>query len=324
MAHTSIFSGIQPTGALHLGNYLGAIKQWVELQHEYASLFCIVDYHALTVPYDPRKLPDRVGELALDLLSCGLDPKKATIFVQSHVQEHTELGWIFNTLTPLGELERMTQFKDKSQQHKETVNAGLFTYPVLQAADVLLYKANIVPVGEDQVQHVELARVIARKFNKTFGATFPEPKPLLTKQARVMSLVDPTKKMSKSLGDKHYVALSDAPETIRKKVRSAVTDTRGGSKAPGVANLLEILSALDENVAKGFALEHKKGTLKYSDLKDVVANTIISRLAPIRERRHQLESERERIGDMLIEGAKRAQKIARETMREVREKIGVR
>lgn len=324
MTHQTIFSGIQPTGALHLGNYLGAIKQWTELQHEHESLFCIVDYHALTVPYDPKKLPERIRELALDLLSCGVDPEKATLFVQSHVPEHAELGWIFNTITPLGELERMTQFKDKSKQHKEHINAGLFTYPVLQAADVLLYKAHMVPVGEDQVQHVELMRIIARKFNKIFGKTFPEPKPLLTKQARIMSLADPSKKMSKSLGEKHHIALSDSPQTIKKKVQSAVTDTAGGSKAPGVANLLGILEALDESIAKGFALEHKKGALKYSALKDVVANTIVSHLAPIQERRAALEKERERIGEILIAGAKIAQKIAQKTMSEVREKIGVR
>ncbi len=320
-----IFSGIQPTGALHLGNYLGAIKQWVDLQNEHESIFCIVDYHAMTIEYDPGKLPERISELALDLLACGIDTDKAILFVQSQVPEHTELGWIFNTITPMAELERMTQYKDKSQQNKQNINAGLFTYPVLQAADVLLYKANLVPVGEDQVQHVELMRVIAKKFNKVFGTLFPEPKPLLTKQARVMSLSDPAKKMSKSLGDKHYIALSDSDDVIKKKVRSAVTDTHGGSRSPGVENLFGILEALGgESLAKELKSRHKKGSLQYSDLKDVVANTIASYLAPIRERRKELEKERERVGEILIDGAARAQKIAQDTMREVREKIGVR
>ncbi len=320
-----IFSGIQPTGALHLGNYLGAIKQWVDLQHEHVAMFCIVDYHALTIEYDPKKLPDRISELALDLLACGIDPDKATLFVQSQVPEHAELAWIFNTITPIAELERMTQYKDKSKQHKDNVNAGLFTYPILQAADVLLYKANLVPVGEDQVQHVELMRAIARKFNKTFGKLFPEPKPLLTKQARVMSLADPTKKMSKSLGDKHYIALTNSPNVIKKKVRAAVTATSGGEKSPGVENLFGILEALaGEDLVRELKSQHKKGALQYSDLKDVVANTIISHLKPIRERRAKLEKERERVGEILIAGAERAQKQARATMEKVRKKIGVR
>ncbi|OJI06794.1 tryptophan--tRNA ligase [bacterium CG10_46_32] len=320
-----IFSGIQPTGSLHLGNYLGAIKQWTKLQHEHESIFCIVDYHAITVAYDPKKLPGRISDVALDLLACGIDPSKSTLFVQSQVPEHTELGWIFNTLTPIAELERMTQYKDKSKQHKENINAGLFTYPVLQAADVLLYKANLIPVGEDQVQHVELMRVIAKKFNKTFGKLFPEPKPLLTEQARVMSLADPAKKMSKSLGEKHYIALADSDEVIKKKVRSAVTATSHGDTSPGVENLFAILEALGgEALVKELKAQHKKGSLQYSELKDVVANTIISHLSPIRERRAELEKERERVGEILIEGAKTAQKIARDTMEEVRKKIGVR
>ncbi|MEK7189265.1 MAG: tryptophan--tRNA ligase, partial [Patescibacteria group bacterium] len=207
----------------------------------------------------------------------------------------------------------------------DNINAGLFTYPVLQAADVLLYKANTVPVGEDQVQHVELMRVIARKFNKTFGKTFPEPKPLLTENARVMSLADPAKKMSKSLGDKHYIALSDSDEVIKKKVRAAVTATSGGDKSAGVENLFAILEALGgDKLADELKRQHKKGSLQYSELKDVVANTIISHLAPIRERRKEMEQERERVGEILIQGAERAQKIAQQTISEVREKIGVR
>ncbi len=320
-----IFSGIQPTGQLHLGNYLGAVKQWAELQHQYSSMFCIVDYHALTVPYAPKELPKKIIDLALDLLAAGLDPDKSTIFIQSHVPEHTELGWIFNTITPLGELERMTQFKEKSSQHKQNVNAGLFTYPVLQAADVLLYKADTVPVGEDQVQHIELMRVIARKFNAAFGKTFPEPKPLLTKTPRIMSLVEPESKMSKSKGAKHYIALTDSAATIRAKVKSAVTDTGGGSKAAGVTNLLTLLSEFGKKAqVDNLAQDHNHGTLKYSVLKEVVAEAIIQHLEPMQAKRASLAKDKNKIAGILLNGAERASAIAQKTMEEVRKKVGVR
>ena len=321
----TIFSGMQPTGALHLGNYLGALKQWVELQDKYPCIFCIVDYHAITIPYQPREMEKRIAELALDFLSAGLDPAKAIIFVQSQIPEHTELAWIFNTLTPLGELERMTQFKEKSSQHKQSVNAGLFTYPVLQAADILLYKANLIPVGEDQIQHVELTRDIARKFNSTFKKIFPEPKPLLTKSPRIMSLADPSKKMSKSLGDKHYIALADSETAIRAKVKSAVTATSGGDAAPGVENLFLIIESLDQDgVTSELRGQQKKGALKYSDLKDIAANVIISHLRPFQARRAALAADRSKVGEILIEGALKARQIAEKTMAEVRDKIGVR
>ena len=316
---------MQPTGALHLGNYLGALKQWVELQDKYPCIFCVVDYHAITIPYQPKEMEKRIAELALDFLAAGLDPDKSIIFVQSQVPQCTELAWIFNTITPLGELERMTQFKEKSAQHKQNVNAGLFTYPVLQAADILLYKANLVPVGEDQVQHIELARDIARKFNSTFAKIFPEPKPLLTKTPRVMSLADPSKKMSKSLGEKHYIALTDSEATIRAKVKSAVTDTSGGSKAPGVENLFTIIESLDQDGITGeLRSQQKKGTLKYSDLKDTTANVIISHLRPFQTRRAELAADRSKVGEILIEGASKARQIAAKTIAEVRDKIGVR
>jgi len=315
---------MQPTGSLHLGNYLGALKQWVDLQETHSCIFCIVDYHAMTIEYNARQMRERIVELALDWLSAGLDPSKSIIFIQSQVPEHTELAWIFNTITPLGELERMTQFKEKSAQHRKNVNAGLFTYPILQAADILLYKADRVPVGEDQVQHVELTRDIAKAFNRRFGKTLPEPKPILTKAARIMSPTEPTKKMSKSLGEKHYIALTDSADTVKKKIRSAVTDTSAGADSPGVKNLFAILEAFDQDAAKGFTMEHKKGTLKYSDLKDVVANTIIGHLKPIQEKRKELESRADEVADILIAGSEQAQKIAKKTMEEVREKIGVR
>lgn len=316
---------MQPTGALHIGNYLGALKQWVDLQHEYNSIFCIVDYHALTIAFEPKALRQRIIDLALDWLSAGIDPAKSIVFVQSHVAEHTELAWIFNSLTPLGELERMTQFKEKSSQHKQNINAGLFTYPILQAADILLYKANTVPVGEDQVQHIELTRDIAHKFNNTFGKTFPEAKPLLTRTPRVMSLVEPEAKMSKSKGDKHYIALTDSPSIIRAKVKSAVTDTAGGSKAAGVANLLTLLAEFGAKATvDNMAQDHKNGTLKYSVLKEVVAEAIIKHLEPIQERRASLAKDKDKITGILLDGAERASAIAQKTMEEVRKKIGVR
>lgn len=325
MSKNTIFSGMQPTGALHIGNYLGALKQWVDLQHEYHSIFCIVDYHALTIAYEPKALRQRIIDLALDWLGAGIDPAESIVFVQSHVAEHTELAWIFNSLTPLGELERMTQFKEKSSQHKQNINAGLFTYPILQAADILLYKANTVPVGEDQVQHIELTRDIARKFNNAFGKTFPEAKPLLTRTPRVMSLVEPEAKMSKSKGDKHYIALTDSPSAIRAKVKSAVTDTAGGSKAAGVINLLALLSEFGAKATvENMAADHKNGTLKYSVLKEVVAEAIIKHLEPMQAKRASLAKDKDKIAGILLNGAERASAIAQKTMEEVRKKIGVR
>src|SRR5438067_2437250 len=207
-ARARVFSGIQPTGAIHVGNYVGAVRNWVRLQELHESFFCIVDYHAIAAPYDAAELPARIFDAALDILAAGVNPERCTFFVQSHVPEHTELCWVFNSLASMGQLERMTQFKEKSEQFRENNNAGLFTYHVLQAADILLYKAAIVPVGEDQVQHLELTREIARRFNNHFGDSFPEPQPALTKAARIMALNEPTKKMSKSLAGS-FVSLSD-------------------------------------------------------------------------------------------------------------------
>ncbi len=230
-----IFSGIQPSGALHIGNYLGAVKNWVELQHKYESLFCIVDYHAITVPYDPASLPARTRDMAVSLLAAGVDPSKCTLFVQSMVPEHTELAWILNTVTPLGELERQTQFKEKSGK-EESIPAGLLNYPVLQAADILLYRADLVPVGEDQVQHLELSREIARRWNARFGGAngggtvdgeagfFPEPKPLLTPTRRIMGL-DGQAKMSKSLGN--TIDLLEESDAVWTKLRPAILPRRG-------------------------------------------------------------------------------------------------
>lgn len=333
--HNQIFSAMQPTGLLHIGNYLGALKNWADLQNsgKYECIFGIADLHAITIDYDPKQMNSNITNLAIDYLSCGLDPNKSIIMVQSHVPEHTELAWIFNCITPISELERMTQYKDKARQHRHNVNVGLFDYPVLQAADILLYKADTVPVGEDQTQHVEFSRIIARKFNNKFGKVFPEPKALLTKSARLMSPIDPEKKMSKSLGPKHYIALADSPKDIKKKISSAVTDT-GPSQdknqslnqmSPGIKNLfgmLEVFAPL--GTYKELMGEYKKGTLKYIDLKSTLADAIIKHLKPIQQKRKELEHNRDKIGEVLIEGAEKCQKIAKKTMAEVREKIGIR
>ena len=216
-----ILSGIQPSGELHIGNYLGAIKNWVKLQNDSKNecWFFVADYHSITENYDPKEKPKEILNLTADLLSLGLNPEKSVIFQQSQIPGHADLTWIFNTLTPLGELERMTQYKDKAASQKQNINVGLFDYPVLMAADILIYKSEAVPVGEDQVQHLELTREIARRFNDKFGKVFPEPKPLLTESARIMSLIDPAKKMSKSGGEKSYIAISDSPEVIKEKIK---------------------------------------------------------------------------------------------------------
>ena len=246
---TRVFSGIQPTGTLHIGNYFGAVRNWVSMQRELESIICIVDYHAITVDVDPATLRQASLDMAIDLIACGIDPDKTILFVQSDVPEHTELAWILGCVTSFGDLSRMTQFKDKSSK-EAFVSSGLFTYPVLQAADILLYLADGVPVGEDQVQHLELSRRIARRFNGRFGETFPEPQPVVgEKGARIMSLSDPTAKMSKSAGDAHYVGVMEEEASIRKKVRSAVTDMgleAGDAMSPGVANLFEILELTAE------------------------------------------------------------------------------
>ena len=326
MIHT-ILSGMRPSGDLHIGNYLGALKNWVALQNsgQYRSYFMIADLHAMSEKFDPRKLPERVKSLAIDYLACGLDPDKSTIFIQSHIWEQPYLNWIFATLIPIAELERMHQFKEKASEYQH-INAGLFTYPILQAADILIYKADTVPVGEDQVQHVELTRVIAKKFNNAFGMTFPEPKALLTPTPRVMSLTEPASKMSKSKGEKNYIALSDEPETIRKKIRSAVTDTQiKGEMSPGVKNLFTLLEAFTSNrkIYTDLLTSCTAGTLKYQDLKETLAEEIIKTLAPIQEKRANLEAHPEQLAEILAAGTEAARKVASATFQEVRAKTGL-
>ena len=330
-----IFSGMRPSGQLHIGNYLGALKNWVELQKKNSCIFGVVDYHAITTPFDVKTIKKDTINLVLDYLAAGIDPKKSIIIVQSHVPEHAELTWILSTLTPLGELERMTQFKEKAKQHKESVNAGLFCYPVLMAADILLYKADIVPVGEDQLQHVELARTLARKFNNKFGKTFPEPKAQLLKAgARIKSLTDPTKKMSKT-GDEG-IALTDSPETIRQKIKTAITDSGREIKydeknKPAISNLLTIyhlfsgksISDLEKKYhGKGPAFA-KASAGRYAELKKDLAEMIIKGLKPFQEKRKKLEKNPRLIEKILAQGQKRAQKIAQETIKEVKKKMGL-
>ena len=326
-----VFSGIQPTGVIHVGNYVGAIRQWAELQRDYESYFCIVDMHAITEPYEPSEFPQRVLDVAAANVAAGIDPAQSVLFVQSHVPGHCELMWLLNVITPAGQLERMTQYKEKARQFKKTgVMAGLLNYPVLQAADVLLYKASLVPVGEDQIQHVELMRDIAERFNKTFGDTFPLPEVRLTKGARIVSLTDPTKKMSKSIPGS-YIALVEDPEDIRKKVRSAVTDPGPpamGAKlddaSPGVANLFTLLEAFAPDRYPEFVDAYQAGTIRYSEMKQVLADAMVDRFAPVRQRYQQLTRNPDEVRDILADGARRARPVAQATMEEVRKKMGLR
>jgi tryptophanyl-tRNA synthetase len=323
---TRIFSGIQPTGDLHLGNYFGAVQNWVSLQDQHEEcIYCVVDYHAITGGIDAEDLPRRTLRLAGDLLACGIDPNRSILFVQSHVPQHTELAWVFSAFAAYGDLTRMTQFKDKSER-AGFVNMGIFAYPVLQAADILLYLADGVPVGEDQSQHLELTRGIARRFNQQVGEDlFPEVQTILSPGKRIMSLADPTSKMSKSLGDKHYVGLMEPAKRVGKKVRAAVTDTGGtptDELSPGVANLIGLLRlGGNSEQADEFERLAMAGDLLYGHLKVAVADHLVELLTPIRERREELSDDD--IRDVLRDGAARAEKIAAATMERVHRLIGV-
>lgn len=326
MAKTIIVSGIQPSGELHIGNYLGAIKNWLELQKKYTCFFFIADWHSLTEDFDPKQKKRQLFQLAVDLLALGLNPKKATLFMQSDVKEHAELAWILNCVTPIAELERMTQFKDKATRQEKNVNAGLFTYPILQAADILMYDAGKVPVGEDQVQHVEITRVIARKFNSRFGKTFTEPDTLLTKTARVKSLLEPEKKMSKSSGEGHYIGLRDAPDVIAKKIQRAVTDVgpKGDAMSAGVTNLFLFLQEFGTPIQyKKCIAAHKAGSLRYSELKPAVADAIADYFAPFRKRVAELEKSPAKVWKIYSGGARDAQKIAAKKIAVVRAHLGL-
>ena len=323
-----IFSGVQPTGNLHIGNYFGAIKQWIDLQHENDCLFCIVDLHAMTVPYDQEKLSALVLEKAIVYLAAGLDPEKVAIFVQSSVKEHTELAWLLNTITPLGELYRMTQYKEKSEKDKKNEHAGLLNYPILMAADILLYDTELVPVGEDQKQHVELARDIARRFNNKFGETFVLPKEKLAKGgARIMSIADPLKKMSKSDTNKDAsILLFDSEEDIRKKIKSAVTDTYktikyDKKKRPGISNLLDIYALVSETEINEVEKEMKGKS--YKEFKEELAQLLIEKLEPFRRKRAELLSREVYVREILKQGERKACSLAESKMSEVRRKMGI-
>ncbi len=322
-----IFSGIQPSGELHVGNYLGAVKNWVELQHSYDCIFCIVDYHAIIGAYEPDDLRRRTADMAVSLLAAGLDPDKCTVFVQSHVPEHTELAWILNTITPIGELERQTQFKDKAQR-QESVVAGLLNYPVLQAADILLYRADGVPVGEDQVQHLELSREIARKWNARFARGedfFPEPKPLLTATRRVMGL-DGQAKMSKSMGN--TVGLLEPFDAVWEKLRPAVTDPkrvrRTDPGTPEVCNIYHLHKAFNPpETVEHVATMCSTAGWGCIDCKKVLLEGMKRELGPIHERARELSAHPDRVRDALATGADRCRALARETMGYVRERMGL-
>ncbi len=327
MAKSVIFSGMQPTGPLHIGNYLGALKNWVSLQNsgKYDCYFCIVDYHTLSGDMTPEERRKNILLMASEFIAAGIDPKKSTIFVQSHIPEHTELAWVFNTVTPVAELERMTQFKDKSAKQSKNINAGLFDYPVLQAADILLYKGTHVPVGKDQVQHVELTRDIARWFNKRYKKYFPETKTLLTEVSKVMSLLDPEKKMSKSWGNNHVIDLADEPDVIVKKLKKAVTASEGGNSSAGVENLLRLLKHFaPAGKYDHFFVAEKDGSIRYGDLKKELASEIGMYFEDFRIRRAELMNGHDEVAVILADGAKRASEVAEETMRDVREIVGVR
>ncbi len=322
-----LVSGIQPTGKLHIGNYLGALKNFVDLQDsgEYRCHFFIADLHSMTEPFDPKDKRLQVLELCADYLAAGLDPAQSVLFVQSEVPAHSEFAWILNTITPVGELQRMTQFKDKSLRQEEHINAGLFTYPVLMAADILLYDARTVPVGDDQLQHLELTRTLVRKFNAKFGNTFVEPKGLLTRTPRVMSLKDPLKKMSKSQPD-GCIFLDDEPEAIKAKVSRAVTDSEttiayDPDRRPGLANLLEIYSALTHLEPKAVAAEFAGES--YAELKRALTSLVAEHFAGFRAKKKELLASPDTIAKIFAAGSKTAAATANATMAEIKRKTGL-
>ena len=334
-----IFSGMRPTGQLHIGNYLGAVKNWVELQKKTTRLarfaarrvggagciFAVVDYHGITTPFNPKRIHKDTMGVVLDYLAAGIDPKKSLIIIQSHIPEHTELAWILGSITPLSWLERIPTYKEKLRLHPKHKNLGLFAYPVLMAADILLYKAALVPVGEDQLPHIELTNDLARRFNKMFGNTFPPVKGIVIGTgARIMSLTNPLKKMSKT-GDES-IALSDSPAVIREKIKKAVTDSGKEikydlKKKPAISNLLTIYHLFSRKSVKDLEKQYKgKG---YAEFKKDLAGVIIKGLQPFQEQRKKLEKNPQLVKKILAEGEKKAQKIAKETMKEVKKKMGL-
>lgn len=326
-AKPRVLSGIQPSGRLTIGNYLGALKHWIKLQEDYDCYFALVDLHTITVRQDPAELRERCEEFLALYMACGLDPDRAVLFVQSHVGAHARLAWVLSCYTQMGELQRMTQFKDKAAKNADNINAGLFTYPVLMAADILLYDAALVPVGDDQKQHLELTRDVAQRFNNLYGEVFTIPEPMIPKVgARIMGLQTPTAKMSKSdKAETNAVYLLDPPDVAARKIRRAVTDSLGQiryrpDEQPGVANLLTMLSAISgEEIA---ALEERFAGQGYGALKAAVAEAVVETLRPLQERYREIRADRERLALVLDVGARRAREVADATLRRVHEAVG--
>ncbi|GAA8565805.1 tryptophan--tRNA ligase [Helicobacter pylori] len=320
-----VFSGIQPTGQIHLGNYLGAIKHWVEAQDEYENLFCVVNSHAITLPIDPIFLKSQSYELVKLLLACGINPNQSGLFIQSEIDEHPALAWLLNCQVSMGEMQRMTQFKDKSLKNPKSVNVGLFNYPILMASDILLYQSDLVPVGEDQKQHLELTRNIAEKFNRDFGSCFKVPEPLIAKVgARVMGLDDPKVKMSKShQGANHAIFLLDEPDIIARKIKKAATDSTGviafDEKREGVFNLLNIYMLLSNESPE--SIEERFKNKGYGDFKKELAEVVIQALKPIQERYKEISDDE--VKAVLNGGAKKARPLAQATYQKAKELMGL-
>jgi tryptophanyl-tRNA synthetase len=326
-ARRRVLSGMQPSGELHLGNYLGALRQWAafSVDPSLECLFSVVDAHAITVDYDPKELPNRVLDLVAGYLASGIDAERSVLFLQSDVPAHMELAWYLSCVTPMGDLNRMTQFKDKSEQHKQNVNAGLFTYPVLMAADILVYRAEVVPVGDDQIQHLELVREICRKFNARFGRLFPEPQPRLSTTPRILGL-DGKAKMSKSLNN--TIALLDPPDVIAKKLKGAFTDpqklARGDPGRPEVCNVFTMHRALSSLVRVAeIEVNCRSGALGCGDCKKMLTEVMVAELAPVRERALELGSDKKRVLRVLQDGAARARDLADSTMKDVHAAMGL-
>ncbi|ART80961.1 tryptophan--tRNA ligase [Oceanisphaera avium] len=324
-----VFSGAQPSGQLTIGNYMGALRHWVKMQQDYDCLYCIVDMHAITVRQDPKALRAACLDAAALYLAIGLDPEQSTIFIQSHVPEHAELAWVLNCYTQFGELSRMTQFKDKSSRHAQNINAGLFTYPALMAADILLYQTSQVPVGDDQKQHLELARDVAFRFNQLYGDIFRVPEPFIaTDGARIMSLQEPTKKMSKSDENlNNFIGLLEAPKVITKKLKRAVTDSEepavvrfDTATKPGVSNLLTLMSGATGQSIK--ELEHHFTGKMYGHLKTETADAVLGMLTPIQARFHELRSDEVALGEILARGSDKARAKAARTLENVYDVLG--
>jgi tryptophanyl-tRNA synthetase len=322
-----VFSGIQPTGNIHIGNYLGATRHWAAKQDNYDNIFCIVDLHAITVQQNPKELNAKIREVTGLLLAAGIDPRKSIVFIQSHVHEHSELAWILNCFIPMGWMQRMTQFKEKSGKQKEQVSVGLFDYPALMAADILLYNTDVVPVGEDQKQHVELARDAAQRFNNIYGEIFTLPEPLIPDTgARIMGLDDPTKKMSKSEeGPNHAIALLDPPDIIRAKMMRATTDSlkeiRFDESRPGIYNLLTIYQTFTGQNKKEIEAQFEgKG---YGDFKKALAEVVIEGLRPLQERYKKVTTEPGYLDSILAEGAAKARPLAQKTLAKVHKAVGL-